>query len=242
MTITNPYTGIPKEVFKRTFLQEVSASITFAEVNLLGKSKSIEQFLKANFDINNVFPEELTFGGVEVTADKRPEKFTFSTNVASVVLGSDAYVNYVDSFAQRIQILVNYLQAIGVAGDVDLTITKRNLFQGNSENAFSAWRVALFDSFQDDTLRDIACNTSFGDKSVRISVEGETEFEGGDVKVPFLINVPDNTTFQFQMDIIGNVKAMTLDEVSDNAKILNEIIYCAFYSMLSDKIINLMKE
>lgn len=241
MTITNPYIHIPKEVFKRTFLQEVSATLSFVETNLLDKKKLLEQFLKDNFSLNELFPEELTFGGVEITADGRSEKFLFSTTSASVVLGADLYSTYESSLAPKIHILLNYLRAIGVSDAVSLTITKKNLFQGNSDNAFSAWRVALFDSFQDETLRDIACNTSFGEKAIRISIEEKTEFEGGEVIVPFLINVSDNTLFQFQMDIIGNARGMTVDEVSNNAKTLNEIIYCAFYSMLSDRIIDLMK-
>lgn len=242
MVIQNPYHQVPHKVFKKTFLEGVSASISFAETSLLNNKEGLKNFLKLNFGITEDFPEVLKLGAIDVSSENEVEKYNFSTNSASISLDASIYRFYTDSLEPKIKRLVDFLRVIGVNHINELTISKKNLFQGTSENAYSAWRFALHESFKDDSLRELATNSSVSNKPFKITVEGIGKFDGGEIRVPFLVEVSDEKKFHFQMDVIGVVRNIDVTDIIANANVLNEIIFSTFLNMISDKTIDLMQQ
>lgn len=242
MIIQNPYSEIPHKVFKRTFLQEVSASIKFAETPFLNKKKEIAHFLKSNFGINEDFPKALTVGGINISAEAEVEKYNFSTNSASLILDANIYRCYKETLAPRISRFVEFLNALGIEKIESFTIFKKNLFKATSPNAYSSWRFALHESFKDGSLRELATNSSVNSKPFKIMVEGSGKFNGGEVRVPFLVEVVDGDNFHFQMDLIGTVYDIDTKDIIANANVLNDIIFSTFYNMISEKTIDLLQQ
>lgn len=242
MVIQNPYSEIPHKVFNRTFLQEVSASIEFAETPLLNNKEAITHFLKSNFGINESFPKALPVGGITLSAEAEVEKYNFSTTSASLTLDASIYRCYKDTLAPKIKRLVEFLKALGIEKIEALTISKKNLFKATSPNAYSSWRFALHESFKDENLRELAANSSASDKPFKMTIEGTAKFDGGEVRVPFLVEVIDKDNFHFQMDLIGAIYNIGTKDIVENSDILNHIIFNVFCNMISDKTVNLLQQ
>lgn len=242
MVIQNPYSEIPHKVFNRTFLQEVSASIKFVETPLLNNKEAITHFLKSNFGIIEDFPGALTVGGITLSAETAVERYSFSTTSASLTLDASIYRCYKITLAPKIKRLVEFLKALGIEKIEALTIFKKNLFKATSPNAYSSWRFALHESFKDESLRELAANSSVSDKPFKITIEGAGKFDGGEVRVPFLVEVVDKDNFHFQMDLIGTVYDIDTKDIIANADVLNHIIFSAFCNTVSDKTINLLQQ
>lgn len=242
MVIQNPYKQVPHKGFKKTFLEGVSASVSFADTSLLNNKEALNKFLRFNFGITEDFPNVIQLGAVDVSSENKVEKYHFSTNFASIFLDASVYRFYADSLEPRINRLVDFLNAIGVNHINELTISKKNIFRGTSENAYSAWRFALHEAFKDDSLRELAANSSVSNKPFKITIEGVGKFEGGEVRVPFLVEVSDENNFHFQMDVVGVVRNIDVTDIIANANVLNEIIFSTFLSMISDKTINLLQQ
>lgn len=242
MIIQNPYSHVQHEVFKRTFLQEVSASVSFADTPLLSNKDSFKNFLKLNFGVTDDFPDILKLGGITVSSDNEMEKYYFSTNSASVTLNASIYSFYGESLVPRIRCLVDFLDIVGVKTVTDFTISKNNVFRATSSNAYSSWRFALHETFKDKTLRDLATITSVSDKPFKITIEGAVKFDGGDVRIPFLVEVIDESNFYFQMKLKGSVRNIAVEDILKNAEVLNDILYVTFCDAVSDKTIELMRQ
>jgi hypothetical protein len=238
MTIQNPYNEIPHKVFKRTFLQEISASVTFADKSVFDHKNEVFGFLKENFGLNEVMPSPFDFGTLAISSDNKYEKYLFTTHSASVTLDARMYRSYNDSLAPKLNRLVAFLSALGVERIREFSISKKNLFSGQSSNAYAAWKLALKETFKDEKLVGIVSEASSIENPFKLTIEGNRKFDGGEIKVPFLIEVVDKANFHFTMDLVGIVKDVDVYGILENANVLNDIIFGVFCDIVSDKIIN----
>lgn len=228
------------EVFKRTFLKEVTIGAAFDETSLYANKDSLQQFIELNFGVAEDIKESIST--INVTSEDYVEKYKFSTNEASVILDSSIYINYEESLCSRLDKLIDFLKILSIQKINSLTITKSNLFVANSNNAFNTWQKALYESFKEEKIREMALISPPNEDPVKLSREGLCEFDGGQIRIPFMIEVNDKNHFSFKMDLIGELKNIMIDDIVTNAKKLNDIIYEIFIDTISDNIIQLMRE
>lgn len=230
---------IQHKAFKRTFLQDVTAKVTFAETDLLSDDAAIRSFLHERFGVaDNINIPNL--GGIEIVSDNKWEKYIFSTSSAMVTMASDIYRCYDDSLNPRLDILISFLQTLGIKEVETLSIKKRNLFQAKANNAFQSWRIALGEAFKIDNIKQMAAAPNVTDEPFKMSIEGSKYTKWGEIKVPFMIEVPDKSGFKFHLDLEAISGSMRVSELQERAVVMNNDIYVAFTNIVSDKLLNLM--
>lgn len=233
--------SIRRKTFKRTFLRDVTAKVTFAETNLLGNGVAIRTFLRDKFGIQEDFniPK---LGRIDISSDGKEEVYKFTTDSASVTISSNIYRYFEDSLKPSLDIILSFLQTLGIEEAITFSITKRNLFPGNAKNAFSAWRFALVEAFKADGIRSMADINPSPEKPFKMSIDGGVDTGWGEIKVPFMVNVPDKNNFQFILDIEAISKPIPVSEIRERGVLMNNEIFDSFISIISDKLINLMQQ
>lgn len=237
-TLTQP---IQRNAFKRTFLLDVTAKVTFAETDLLVNGTVIRDFLRNKFgiadDINLPKLNEIT-----IVSDSKNEKYNFTTGSASVFIDSNIYRYFEDSLKPRLDVIVSFLQALGINEVDSFSIKKRNFFQANAENAYQAWKIAIIESFKVDSIKALAGTPSISEKPFKITIEGTSDTEWGKISIPFMVNVPDKSNFRFQLDLEAVSNSIKVSELIERSAQMNDALFETFTGVVSDKLIDLMQQ
>ena len=237
-TLTQP---VQRKAFKRTFLRDVTAKVTFAETDLLGNGTAISSFLRERFGISDDFnlPK---LDGIDIVSDSKSEKYNFTTTSATVIMDSTIYRYFEDSLKPRLDVIISFLQALGIDEVKTLSIKKRNLFQATAKNAFQVWKIALLEAFKVDNIRGMAETSNIPTKPFKMSIEGSADTEWGEIRVPFTVDVPDKSSFKFQLDLEAISKPIQVSEIINRGVQMNNDIFVSFTDIISDKQINLMQQ
>lgn len=230
-----------RKAFKRTFLQDVTAKVTFAGTNLLGNGIAIRSFLRDRFGITNDFnlPK---LDGIDIVSESKSEKYNFTTTSATVTMDSNIYRYFEDSLKPRLDVIISYLQALGIDEIETFSIIKRNLFQATAKNAFQAWKIALVEAFKVDIIRGMADSPNIPTKPFKLSIEGSADTEWGEIRFPFTVDVPDKSNFNFRLDLEAISKSIHILELINRGVQMNNDIFVSFTDIISDKLIHLMQQ
>lgn len=241
MATTTLTPTVQRKAFKRTFLRDVTAKVTFAETDLLGNGTAIRSFLRERFGISEDFniPK---LDGIDIVSDSKNEKYNFTTTSATVIMDSNIYRFFEDSLKPRLDVIISFLRALGIDEVKTLSITKRNLFQATAKNAFEAWRIALVEAFKVDNIRGMADTPNIPAKPFKMGIEGSADTEWGEIRVPFMVDVPDKSNFKFQLDLEAISKSIPTSELIKRGIQMNNDIFVSFTEIISDKLINLMQQ
>ena len=230
-----------RRAFKRTFLQDVSATVTFADTDLLNHIEALKAFLGDRFRISdNVNMPKLS--AIDVVSENRDEKFHFATNSASVTINANLYHFYEDSLEPRINDIISYLKVLGISDVNTFTIQKRNIFPGTSSNAFDVWRKAINETFKEENILKLVSTPNIQHKPFKMSIEGVAVTEWGELRVPFLIDVPDKDNFRFQLDLVATSKPVSIKDLITMGTRMNNCIFKEFTKIISDKLLDLLQK
>lgn len=241
METKTPAQPIQQTAFKRTFLQDVTAKVTFAETNFLDNGEEFQNFIKNQFGISdNIFLPKL--GALNILSDHHEEKYCLSTTSASVTIDSSIYRFYKESLKPRLKVLESFLLVLGISEVKSFSICKRNCFPGTSKNAYAVWKKALNESFKEQAIKNLADTPDLLEKPFKMSIEGSTETEWGEVRVPFYIEVLDKENFKFQLDITATASSVSVDSLIRMGAQMNDSIFEAFTNIISDKLLYLLQQ
>ncbi len=226
---------------KRTFLRDVTATVTFEEIDLLGNGEIFKTFLRDKFGISETIniPK---LNGIDIVSDSKNERFNFTTTSVSVVMDSDIYSYFEESLKPRLDIVISFLKALGVEEVKSLSIIKRNLFHAQAENAFDAWKLAIVDAFKVGNITAMANTPNIPAQAFKMSIEGEADTIWGKIRAPFMVNVPDDKNFMFQLDLEALSQSVNVSDLIDRSILMNNEIFDTFTGIISDKLFNLMQK
>lgn len=227
--------------FKRTFLQDVSAVVKFAETDLLSNREALKSFFKVRFGISEEF-EIPKLSAVDIVSENKSERFHFTNSLASVLVDVNIYRFYEESLEPRINDLISFLEAIGISQVETFSLCKRNVFPGTTSNAFEVWKKAIVETFRKGNIQDLAKTAGIKDKPFKMSIEDVSKTEWGELMVPFSIEVSDSNSFKFQLDLIASSKSVMIKDLTRVGTIMNNSIFSAFTEIASDKLLELLQQ
>lgn len=233
------------KVFRRSFLKKICVKIEFPEINFLLKKSDINQFLSSIFGIQNEFKPTESLDSISIKADDESFAFTFQPSKASVEIDSNFYKSYENTLKPCIQILISYLDALGIDKIEDISIDKVNLWTARIENAGINWRPALYATFKDSNIRNITktnWETKEGIYPLKISRQAIQLNDDKEIKINFSVIIPDDSHFKFKLIIGGTHKDINKRDIFNITDKLNLKIFHTFISMISDHIINMMQK
>lgn len=230
-----------RKTFKRTFLHDVSATVTFADTDLLSNVEALKDFLKRKFNIAEEFSTP-KLSVIDIVSENRYESFHFTTTSASVTINANLYRFYEESLEPRLKDLVSFLKAIGVSTVETFTLQKRNVFPGTSSNAFETWKKALSDTFKEGHIQGMASTPGIEQKPFKMSIEGRAATEWGELRTPFSIEVPDKENFIFELDLIAAAGSVMINDLTETGTEMNDSIFEAFTKTVSDKLLDFLKQ
>lgn len=233
--------SVQHKAFKRTFLQDVTAEVTFAETNLLGNGGAFQTFLKNHFGISDNI-ELPKLGAINISSEHKEERYCLSTTNATVTIDASVYRYYKESLKPRLKVLESFLMVLGISEVKSFSICKRNHFPGTSNNAYAIWKKALKETFKEPAIQSLADTPNLSEKPFKLSIEGRTETEWGEVKVPFSVEVPDKDNLNFQLDLTATAVSVDVDDLLSMGAEMNDSIFEAFINVVSDKLLYLLQK
>ncbi len=241
MTQNTKHQNPLRKAFKRTFLRDVSASVTFAETDLLSNVEALRHYLKNKFhitdDLNN--PK---LSAIDIVSENRYANFHFTTSSASVTVASPLYRFYEESLEPRLDDIISFLKAIGISKAETFTLIKRNVFPGTTSNAFDVWKSAIVDTFREEKIRELAISAGSQKQPFKMSVEARGVADWGELRVPFSVDVPDVNNFSFHLDLIATSRSVMIDDLMRVGAEMNGEMFQAFTEIVSDKLLELLKK
>lgn len=243
MALINPYNPIEHKVYNRTFMRSASATIEYADISFMSHFDGLARYFKDNFNavFNPAKDDELE--SIEINSNAEQLSYLFLKSISSVLVGAKDYKSFSASMQPRIGKLVAFLDAVGRSSVKSITLKKENVWDLKSEDVMSAYKTAIFFTFQDENIREVAkLNVPGETKPIKMSREANVSLGDGRLTVRFIVEIPDDGHIRFLLNLEAIATDVKTADILQAASVLNEVIYCAFHDLVTPDIINLMEK
>lgn len=252
MNFTSPFPKVEPVTFKFTFLREVGLEVTFKTAVLTDDSKSeywlrFKDFAKDKFKLD--IPNEYRPGNSEIFSKDAETKFVFNYEQGCVGLqmGSKRYVMFDTTLVEYLKIIILYLNDVACVKDVNkLVLRKTNVFPFTSKGCSMKVKDILHATFKPEHAADF--NKKKGGvgelvkeiKDIKIGLGEDTALL---LTLGYEVVDGENVNVLFNMCSEYEPKGhMAVDDVSETAKALNDIMYDAFIYYISEQVCAIMKK
>ena len=243
MALNNPFNNHEHKVYNRTFLLNVSAGVSFADKPLSADAQGLVSYLKDNFNVLFKPQDDKELTTITVASKDNGLSFSFSTGAASVSIDAKSYKSFASTMLPDLGKIGTFLSIRKVDELKTLSLTKRNQWKINTENALSVYKEAILYTFKEKNIHDItSIEVPDGPWPVKLSREASLGLEDGSLKVIFSVEIVDNEHIVLTLDLVAEAKDVPARDLLQYASTLNDVIYGAFHDMVSDDVIALMEK
>ncbi|MBO7636537.1 MAG: hypothetical protein J6S89_08155 [Paludibacteraceae bacterium] len=243
--MTYSFKPVEHHIYQNTFLKDVRVAVEFSPVDTDSVKKDqlqkfFNKFKGTNIDVNDFLTKE----NISVISSNREVEFLFSLSYAEAKLSTPFYSTF-DSAIQYWQLLLDYMNAIGVCRMEGIMVRKYSEFSFRSNNADFKFKDVMSEVFSGELMEKIPQNTSFnGLNSFEKTWMEKDEDSGSTFNVVFGFKKADTNTKYDHLTLVTSLEMnngpIGLDGFIDKIKEYNAILYNAFHWCVKEEIIKEM--
>lgn len=240
-----PFKSVEHHIYQNTFLKDVRVTVEFSPVNTDSVNKNQLQAFFRNFngakiDVNDFLAKE----NISVISSNREVGFLFSLNYAEAKLSTPFYSTF-DSAIHFWQLLLDYVNVMGVSQITEIVVRKYSEFSFRSNNADFKIKDVMSKVFSGDLMDKIPQNTSFiGLNSFEKTWTEKDEESGTTFNVVFGFKRADTNVKYDHLTLVTSVEMnnspVGLDVFLNKIKDYNAVLYNAFHWCVKEEIIKEM--